>query len=268
MRRIEIAKAVGVALVEDAGRLYRLRNAIPRGGAIDRAGLAVANRAVGNLAGAAAIERYGAIELRAHVPVVLADERGAITVLEAGANVRLTWDGARRVGYVAIDGGILVTPFLGSAGTMLSIGRGGHQGRPLRAGDTLTLGVPSERGERVTIAYDDGPIRVTAGPDLDRLDPDALDALLAHSWPLDVRSDRMGTRLVGSALAHRSVARAITTPMIEGAIECPPDAAPIVLGAEHPTTGGYPVVAVIIEADLDRFHRVALGRAVRFTVAR
>jgi allophanate hydrolase subunit 2 len=52
--------------------------------------------------------------------------------------------------------------------------------------------------------------------------------------------------------------------MIEGAIECPPGSGPIVLGAEHPTTGGYPVVAIVIEADRPRLHRIPLGREVRF----
>jgi biotin-dependent carboxylase-like uncharacterized protein len=264
-RSIEVVRAIGVAIVEDAGRLHRLRDAIPRGGALDPESLAIANAAVGNAPGAAAIERYGSVAIRAHTDVVLADERGDVVVLEAGATARFDSDGSRRVGYVAIDGGIRVAPFLGGAGTLLSIGRGGHDGRPLRRGDVLALGVPSDRGARLAPVDDAGPIRVAPGPDLDRMSPDALDVLLGHAWGLDVRSDRMGTRLVGPTLAHRSGAPAITTPMIEGAIECPPGAPPIVLGPEHPTTGGYPVVAVITAADLARFHRTPLGRAISFT---
>jgi allophanate hydrolase subunit 2 len=76
----------------------------------------------------------------------------------------------------------------------------------------------------------------------------------------------MGTRLVGPALPHRTGARAITTPMIEGAIECPPDGPPIVLGPEHPTTGGYPLLAVVARRDLARFHRIPLGGSVRFAL--
>ena len=266
-REIEIVRTVGVALVEDAGRAHRLRVAVPRGGALDPEGLAIANAALGNPHGAAAIERYGPIELRALGDVVLADEHGTLTLLEAGASARLPWDGSRRVGYVAIDGAIDVPPFLGGAGTMLSIGRGGHEGRPLRRGDVLRLGAPGERGTRRTLPVIDGPWRVVPGPDLDRLTPGALERFLASPYRLDVRSDRTGTRLAGARISHHASARAITTPMIEGAIECPPDAPPIVLGPEHPTTGGYPVVAVVLEADLPRFHRTALGRDVRFVLA-
>jgi biotin-dependent carboxylase-like uncharacterized protein len=263
-RRIEITRTVGVALVEDAGRVGRLRHAVPRGGALDVERLAIANAAVGNPIGAAAIERYGAVEIRALTDVVVADERGTLTVLGAGASAHFAWDASSRVRYLALDGGIDVPPFLGGHGTMLGVGRGGHEGRPLRRGDVLALGVPGDRGARRELAQRDGPIRVTPGPDLDRLAPSALDALLAQPWSLDVRSDRMGTRLVGPPLVHAVDARALTTPMIEGAIECPPGAAPIVLGPEHPTTGGYPVVAVIVEADIARFHRMPLGHEVRF----
>lgn len=263
-RSIEIVEVRGLALVQDGGRVGRLRHAVPRGGALDPEALAVANAAVGNAPGAAAIERYGALAIRARSDVVLSDDGGAVTVLEAGAVLRLPWDGARRVGYVALDGGIDVPSFLGGLGTVLSLGRGGHEGRLLRRGDVLSLGAPGDRGSRSTPSPDDSPIHVVPGPDLDRLAADALEMLSATAWRLDPRSDRTGTRLVGPTLAHRDGARAITTPMIEGAIECPPGGPPIVLGPEHPTTGGYPVVAVIATRDLSRFHRIPLGREVRF----
>ncbi len=266
-RSIEIVRAVGVALDEDAGRAGLLRHAIPRGGALDPEGLALANAAVGNELGAAGIERYGPLEIVANDDVVLSDEQGTLTVLARGASARFYWDGSRRVRYLAIDGAIDVPRFFGGSGTLLSIGRGGLDGRPLRRGDVLALGPPRERGTRRALADHDGPIRVTPGPDLERLVPDAVAQLCARAWTLDARSDRMGTRLVGASIASRCAARAITTPMIEGAIECPPDSGPIVLGPEHPTTGGYPVVAVVIEVDLPRFHRIALGREARFVVA-
>lgn len=263
-RSIELVEVRGLALVQDGGRVGGLRQAVPRGGALDLEALAVANAAVGNIASAAAIERYGALAIRALADVVLSDEHGALTVLEAGAVARFDWDGARRVGYVAIDGGIDVPPFLGGLGTVVSLGRGGHQGRFLRRGDVLSLGAPADRGSHRAASPEDGPIRVVSGPDLDRLTGDALGTLFSTAWRLDPRSDRTGTRLAGPTLAHREDARAITTPMLEGAIECPPGRPPIVLGPEHPTTGGYPVVAVIATRDLSRFHRIPLGREVRF----
>lgn len=263
-REIAVGRVTGLAFVEDGGRVGRLAEAIPRGGALDLEALATANLAIGNEPGAAAIERYGAVELVARGEVTIADERGRIVLLAAGERTSFPWDGTRRVGYLAIDGGIDVPQFLGGAGTVLALGRGGLEGRLLRVGDVLSLGAPGHRTRFCSARDDASPIRVTAGPDLDRLDPRALDALIDATWKLDARSDRTGTRLVGPVLAHREGARAITTPMIEGAIECPPGSPPIVLGPEHPTTGGYPVVAVIARADLSRFHRMRLGSAVRF----
>jgi allophanate hydrolase subunit 2 len=263
-RTIELGAVRGLALIEDAGRPGRLAMAVPRGGAMDLEGLACANLAVGNEPGAAAIERYGSIELVARTAVVVASEEGRLVSLVAGERATFAWDGARRVGYVAIEGGVIVPSFLGGLGTVLSLQRGGHEGRLLRRGDVLELGSPARAARFEPRAPDEGPIRVTPGPDLDRLAEEAIDALVGGAWSIDPRSDRAGTRLVGAVLRHRDGTRAITTPMIEGAIECPPGSPPIVLGPEHPTTGGYPVVAVVARADVARFHRVPLGRPVRF----
>lgn len=264
-RSLDIVRSVGLAFVQDGGREGGLRWAVPRGGALDREALAAANLVVGNPPGAAAIERCGALEVRAGADLVIADESGHLTVLEAGASARFAWDGERRARYLAVDGGLVVPAFLGGAGTVVGLGRGGHEGRPLRAGDRLALGVPGDVGARRIVAPPPGVFPVVPGPDLDRLADDALETLFATAWKLDVRSDRTGTRLVGPVLAHAHGARAVTTPMIEGAIECPPASAPIVLGPEHPTTGGYPVVAVLRTGALTAFHRVPLGREVRFT---
>ena len=79
----------------------------------------------------------------------------------------------------------------------------------------------------------------------------------------------MGTRLEGAAIAHADTASAhASAPLIIGAIEIPPDGTPIVLGPDHPTTGGYPVIAVIAAAALDAFHLRPLGTTVRFRLAR
>ncbi len=265
-RVIELGAVRGLALVEDAGRPGRLAMAVPRGGALDREGLGAANAAVGNDPGAAGIERYGELELVARTPVRVGDERGRAMSLAKGERATFAWDAAERVGYLAIDGGVIVPSFLGGLGTVLALGRGGHEGRLLRHGDLLTLGEPGALARIGPRGQDDGPIRVTAGPDLDRLADDALAQLADETWSIDPRSDRTGTRLAGSVIAHRADARARTTPMIEGAIESPPGSPPIVLGPEHPTTGGYPVVAVVTRADLSRFHRIALGGSVRFAL--
>jgi allophanate hydrolase subunit 2 len=103
---------------------------------------------------------------------------------------------------------------------------------------------------------------VIAGPDA--FAPDALAALTSAPYRISPDSDRVGTRLVGPTIPQ-SPGEA-SRPMVRGAIEIPRDGAPIVLGPEHPTTGGYPVLAVVASADLGRLFAVRLGGVVRFEV--
>jgi allophanate hydrolase subunit 2 len=105
------------------------------------------------------------------------------------------------------------------------------------------------------------------GPDLDAFEAGALDQLTSAAYRVLPSSDRVGTRLAGPVLARRADYREVSRPMVRGALEVPRDGQPIVLGPEHPTTGGYPILAVIASAELGRFHAIRLGGAVRFAVA-
>ncbi|HET9623041.1 MAG TPA: hypothetical protein VFP84_16830, partial [Kofleriaceae bacterium] len=108
------------------------------------------------------------------------------------------------------------------------------------------------------------PIRVVPGPDPASFAPDALAVLTAAPYRILPTSDRVGTRLAGAAIP-RTAAPEVSRPMVIGALEVPRDGQPIVLGPEHPTTGGYPIVAVVASADLGRLFAIRLGGAVRFT---
>src|SRR5690349_18169151 len=121
MSAIEIASALGLAFVQDAGRPGRAAEGIPPGGALVPEDLATANLAVGNFADAAGIERFGALRLRAHGCVSLADEAGRRWQLGAGEELALEWDGAARARYLAIGGGLDVPIVLGGRGTIVSI---------------------------------------------------------------------------------------------------------------------------------------------------
>jgi allophanate hydrolase subunit 2 len=108
---------------------------------------------------------------------------------------------------------------------------------------------------------------VLAGPDLDAFDTSALSTLTSAPYRILPTSDRVGTRLAGPTLPRRPDHPERSRPMVRGALEVPRDGAPIVLGPEHPTTGGYPVLAVIRHADLDTFFSIRLGGDVRFATA-
>jgi allophanate hydrolase subunit 2 len=269
---IEIERVVGVALIEDGGRPGRMHEGTPTGGALIPEALARANRAVASPPDAAGIERYGALSLIARAPVRLADDAGRTWSLDPGERCELGWDGARRARYLAAAGGIDVPEVLGGRGTHLAARLGGLEGRPLRRGDVLRVGALRGDGgarERRSVEPErnDAPIAIVVGPDLAQA-PDALAVLTAGQLRISTRSDRTGTRLEGVAISPIASAagHARTTPMVAGAIELPASGEPIVLGPDHPTTGGYPVIAVIARAELGRFHALPIGAAARFVV--
>ena len=116
----------------------------------------------------------------------------------------------------------------------------------------------------ITSEAPDAPIRLIPGPDPASFAPQALPLLLSSEYRILPSSNRVGTRLDGPALP-RSTAPEVSRPMVIGAIEVPRDGKPIVLGPEHPTTGGYPIVAVVARADLGRLFSIRLGGSIRFT---
>jgi allophanate hydrolase subunit 2 len=146
----------------------------------------------------------------------------------------------------------------------------------LARGDALSIGIPSdgasartrepleaERGLASVVA----PVRVVPGPDRARFEG-GIDALLSTTWRLSARRDRVGARLEGGRIRRIDHGASESMPMVRGAIQVPPSGEPIVLGPDHPTTGGYPVVAVVLAADVDAFYARPVGATIAFTLAR
>jgi len=262
-----LAEVRGLAFVQDGGRTGRLHQGMPPSGALLPAALARANALVGNPAGAAGIERYGALRLRAEgVALELATDEGRRWRLGPGEELDLAWRASQRAGYVAVRGGLDVPVVLGGRGTHVRAQLGGHRGRALRRGDVLPVGTLAGGTDAEAPDFDpEAPIAVVPGPDLEAFAEGSLARLTSTRWRLSHRSDRMGTLLEGGALAHRPGWEARSAPLLAGAIEVPPDGVPIVLGPEHPTTGGYPVLGVVDE--LEALLRRPLGGAVRFRLA-
>lgn len=255
---IVVVRAVGLVTIQDLGRPGHMHEGLAPGGALVPELLVAANRHASNRDDAAAIEVMGSIAIRATADVVVATDGMTARQLNEGDEMTLA-SNRRRVAYLAVRGGIEAPMVLGSRSTQLSAGLGGI----LRAGVTIA------RCEAPTVVRpqepfdEEGPIRLIPGPDLDEFGPDALDVLTSQTWAVSSSSDRVGTRLEGGAIPRRHLSES-TRPMVCGAIEVPGDGLPIVLGPEHPTTGGYPVIGVIATASLGRFFATGIGRAVRF----
>jgi biotin-dependent carboxylase-like uncharacterized protein len=288
---LEVLRAGPLTTVQDRGRIGLAHLGVGRSGAADRGALGLANRLVGNAGDAAGLEvLLGGLEVRAvgHLvaavcgadcPVTL-DGRpvpaDAVLDLPPGSRLALgtAWGGLRA--YLAVRGGLAVEPVLGSRShdTLAGLGPG-----PLRDGDLLPVGAQQEGWpvlDRAPVADLPGPddvavLRAVPGPRLDWLDPGSAERLWRQTWHVSPDSDRVGVRLRGPALARtaaRERAELPSEPLVRGAAQLPPGGHPVLFLADHPVTGGYPVVAVVLDADTDLLGQLRPGQPVRLCAAR
>ncbi len=254
--------------VRDAGRPGLAHLGRSRGGAVDLAALALGNRIVGNPADAAGFESSGGLVLAPRRPVLLAvtgspcDLRvidgpplgwGVPVVLPAGSRVRVgrLHGGART--YVAVRGGVVGAP-KGAGAAGQAVGVGPDPGSPVAVH-------PVASAPRRDVA------RVWPGPRRDWFTSAAWELLTSAVWTVSPDSDRAGARLAGPALPRAVVSELASEGLVEGALQVPPDGRPIVMLADHPVTGGYPVIGVVDPDDVAVIAQTPVGAGVRFTAA-
>lgn len=267
---LDVESAAGLVTVQDDGRPGLAHEGTPRAGALVPAWLHAANALAGNGEGEAAVEIVGRLVVRARERLRVATERGAAE-LAAGERLEVAPARGARVTYLAVQGGVAVPVVRGSRATLLVAGLGGLGGRVLRRGDALPAGEARAAGPAAApadVAHDLArAIGVVPGPDEDSFAADAIDVLLASTFVVAPESDRVGVRLAGPPLPRRVDGADETRPMVPGALEVPAAGRPIVLGPDGPTTGGYPIIAVVASADLGALLARAPGERVRFVRA-
>lgn len=284
MSALEIVATGPLTTVQDTGRSGHAALGVGRSGAADAASYALANRMLANPAGAAALEAtLGGLRVRARSPLTVAvtgagvplrvDGRGAAmnTVLRLADGAELVM-GAPARGlrtYLAVRGGVDVPPVLGSRSTDVLAGLGPDLPAP---GDLLPVGPPPAGFPNVDLAPVPpvgGPettLRVVPGPRDDWFTGDALKTLLTCSYEVTSRSDRVGARLSGPALERSRDGELPSEGMVPGSLQVPPTGEPVLFLADHPVTGGYPVIAVVRAADLPLAAQARPGTAIRFTL--
>jgi antagonist of KipI len=283
---IEVLEPGRFTSIQDHGRPGFERYGVPAGGAADWFAAAVANRLVGNQRQAALLEMtaFGA-SLRFHQDAIIA-MTGATSLSVTGLSDCRAWQacpiasGSRLdIGpitpglrsYVAVRGGIEAPLVLQSRSLCARGGFGGGFGRPLRSGDHLPVGTtivsaPLEKAWPGTHRLPlQGPweVRVIAGPHSDVFASGALERVNATACRATSAIDRMGLRLETPGL-HLEAEEILTTPVASGSIQVTPSGELIVLLVDHPTTGGYPVIATAINADLPLLAQVRPGDTIRF----
>jgi biotin-dependent carboxylase-like uncharacterized protein len=260
--------------VQDQGRAGYAHLGVPFSGAADRPSLCLANRLVGNPEDAAGLElTFGGAALRfeaaAWIAVTgapLAMRPGTMNApchVRAGTVVEFGTPSAGVRTYVAVRGGVEVPAVLGSRSTDLLSGLGPA---PLSAGDRLPVG-----RTKGMITVDVAPglepeeepvLRIVAGPRDDWFE--TLAPLGDVAYEVTAQSNRVGVRLDGPALTRRRQEELPSEGMVTGALQVPPNGLPIIFLADHPTTGGYPVAAVLAAADVPRAGQLRPGQRVRF----
>lgn len=252
-------RVTGLVTIQDLGRPGHMHEALPPAGALVPELLVAANRVARNPDHAPALEIFGQLVIRAEHDCRIATAAKP-QLLRAGDEYTVTSE-PRRVTYLAVRGGVAAPLVLGGRATQLSAGIGA----PIRTGTAIEVAAEPETAHTLEPFDDTSPVHVVPGPDRDAFAPDAFERLVATPYRISPRSDRVGTRLEGPAIALRPDHASASRPMVRGAIEVPADGMPIILGPEHPTTGGYPILAVIVHADLGRCFAIRIGGMLRLT---
>jgi len=273
--------------VQDLGRYGYQAFGVPVSGALDAVSHRLANRIVGNDENAPTLEilfhgptleviadtvrvgvAHAEIELMGDRPRSLGDWRSVL--LRRNQLFRVSRLGDAACCYLAVEGGFAVERCLASASTYARGGFGGLDGRTLRAGDLLPL-AREQATERAELGLAEPPqssrewpIRIVLGPPQDYFTEAALMSLVRDEFVVSKQSDRMGMRLDGPTLAHRDSYDIVSDGIATGAIQVPGAGQPILLLADHQTTGGYPKIATVISADIPVVGRRKPGDPIRF----
>ncbi|GAP06094.1 biotin-dependent carboxylase [Anaerolinea thermolimosa] len=288
--RLRILDVGSLSTIQDAGRYGFRRYGMPVSGPMDWFAFQVANRLVGNSPADAVIEfSPGGLTFTLDADGLIA-VTGSVQVwvdqmpLPGWMAIRVRRRQEVRVmtapygcwGYLAVAGGILTPPVLGSRATFLRGRLGGMEGRPLEPGDCILCGEGGKNSqnragyrlmaESIPAYSQRVTVRVMPGPQYDWFEEARVETFFRTEFRVDEKSDRMGFRLIGTEVQPRA-RDLLSEGMLPGSIQVPPDGQPIVLMADSPTTGGYPKIATLIRADLPVFAQLRPGEGrVRFKV--
>ena len=285
-------RAAGLqALLQDGGRHGQAKQGVSASGAMDRRSLQAANRLVGNATDMACLEiAYGGFQFAcrgdavvaitgADAPLTLTRTDGTSWPLPRYQPIALADGDVLALGepqagirsYLAVRGGFDVAPVLGSLSTD-TLARIGPPA--LATGDVLPVravaagalvGAPETPPADLPTVREEVVLDIVLGPRTDWFTPDALALLCSQSWAVTPQSNRVGIRLAGEVpLARANHAELPSEGTAHGALQVPPSGQPVLFLADHPLTGGYPVIASVATHHLDRAGQIPVNARVRF----
>lgn len=279
---IYVVNISAFAHIQDLGRYGLRRFGIGHAGAMDPLALQAGNLLLKNAENAAALEiAMGGLTLTfdCDTPFCLTgamfdaelDGEPVYSYWRYTAKARQTLTIKRATmgnyGYLCVAGGFLVPKVLNSCSTDLKAAFGGFEGRLIKAGDHL----PTARNAETLSTLGIEPIAftnriyATASSEYEEFRPESQQQFWQQGWVLQSNSSRMGYRLAGSQkLSLNQPLEMLSYAAPAGTVQVPPDGQPIVLMADAQTTGGYPKIACVIQADLGRIAQNPFGRTIYF----
>lgn len=283
---IEIITPGILTTVQDFGRVGVMKNGFTQNGAMDRYSMTVANRLCGNCDSAPVLEMTVlGVTARFTQDTVI-----CVSGADFGAKINdkpikrnkaykinngdILSMGAAKSGmraYLAVAGGIVGEYVFGSASTNLKFAFGGHFGKKLQSGDVLSIGTGAfplgeiDKWEISESEYSkDAQLRVVLGPQNEMFTDEDIRLFLSQEYEVTAQSDRMGIRLSGEPLKSKNGMDIISDGIVFGSVQVPNSGEPIILMADHQTTGGYAKIATVISVDLPRASQLSVGNTVRF----
>lgn len=294
--KLKVVRAGLLSTIQDKGRFGLRHLGIPWAGALCPAWQAISNSLVGNSADSPVIECFeGGLQLQAcgqsvHLAIVGCESSlikkddgqteqffraNRTLTLAAGESLHLSSTGSSRHTLIAVAG-INVSEHLGSSSTYAKASLGGLDGKILRAGDEIQTDQPVTTSNVTRpdqqchlsdeLRYEATELRAIAGPQFDHFSRAGIESFLSSQYELGSEADRMGVRLVGSAIAHRdsSAKDIVSDAILPGSIQVPGTGQPIVLLNDAHTAGGYPKIATVISSDLPLLGVQRAGAKFRF----
>lgn len=283
---IEIITPGILTTVQDFGRVGVMKNGFTQNGAMDRYSMTVANRLCGNCDSAPVLE----MTVLGVTARFTQDTVVCVSGADFGAKINdkpikrnkaykinngdILSMGAAKSGmraYLAVAGGIVGEYVFGSASTNLKFAFGGHFGKKLQSGDVLSIGTGAfplgeiDKWEIPESEYSkDAQLRVVLGPQNEMFTDEDIRLFLSQEYEVNAQSDRMGIRLSGEPLKSKNGMDIISDGIVFGSVQVPNSGEPIILMADHQTTGGYAKIATVISVDLPRASQLSAGNTVRF----
>ncbi|MCI6361249.1 MAG: biotin-dependent carboxyltransferase family protein [Eubacterium coprostanoligenes] len=283
---IEIITPGLLTTVQDFGRVGVMKNGFTQNGAMDRYSMTVANRLCGNCDSAPVLEMtvLGVTARFTQDTVICVSgadfgakindkpiKRNKAYKINNGDILSMGTAKSGMRAYLAVAGGIVGEYVFGSASTNLKFAFGGHFGKKLQSGDVLSIGTGAfplgdiDKWEIPESEYSkDAQLRVVLGPQNEMFTDEDIRLFLSQKYEVTAQSDRMGIRLSGEPLKSKNGMDIISDGIVFGSVQVPNSGEPIILMADHQTTGGYAKIATVISVDLPRASQLSAGNTVRF----